>query len=135
MAEIDTVSKADQNLDLESFPSLTFAFQVGCGKLFITVIHHEGQIIKVITHRKSVFLCDLTFFDALNRQTSFVTNRELEQAIEDLKGFEGVPHASHYCQNYNVTVKSALKNGRLGAYSCSDAVARALEKAIDEISG
>ncbi len=115
--------------DFENWDSTTTAVQTGCGKLYITVVKHEGQILKVITHRKSNFECDLTFFDALNRQTSFQTNRELEQTINDLRGAEGQKEG-HFCRKYGIQVRSAIKQGMLGAYSCADAVARVLEREI-----
>ena len=120
---------ADEDFDF--FNSRTYPINTGCGKLFITVCSLNGQIVKVIAHRKSVFHCDLTFFDALNRQTSFMTNRELEQTIEDLKGNDS-PKEGHYCTKYNVTVKTKIKAGEMGAYSCADAMARAIEKDIKE---
>jgi len=119
--------------DFDSWTSRTYSFQVGCGKIFITVVSYAGQIIKVITHRKSIFACDLTFFDALNRQTSFQTNRELEQAIDDLMGNEH-PREGHFCHKYGIKVKSAVKQGKLGAFSCVDAVSQAIRKEISELS-
>jgi hypothetical protein len=105
---------------------------VGCGVIFITIAYENGQIIRVISHRKSTFDCDLTFFDALNRQTSFQTNRELEQTILDLQGND-MPKEGHFCRKYGVSVKNARKKGKIGGYSCADAVSQVLRKAIDEI--
>lgn len=121
----------DQHIeeDFNCFPSKTYCVKTGCGKLYITICKNDGQILKVISNRKSAFRCDLTFFDALNRQTSFMTNRELEQAIDDLRGGE-----MHKCKNFNISVKSAWKRGELGAYSCADAVARCLERELNEVS-
>jgi hypothetical protein len=115
----------------DHWQSKTYSYKVGCGKLFVTIISDEGQIVRVITHRKSVFDCDLTFFDALNRQTSFQTNRELEQTIKDLRGND-MPKEGHFCRKYGIAVKSALKRGDLAGYSCADAVARALENETKE---
>jgi hypothetical protein len=113
----------------EYTPSRTYCVYTGCGNIFITVCSVEGQIVRVITHRKSVCECDLTFFDALNRQTSFQTNRELEQAISDLRGND-LPKDGHFCRKYNASVKGKIKQGILGGYSCADAVAKVIEKEI-----
>jgi hypothetical protein len=115
--------------EFDWWPSTTTRIFTGCGHMFITVCRDEGQIERVITHRKSVCKCDLTFFDALNRQTTFMTNRELEQAIEDLRGSDH-PKEGHFCREYNVSVKSAMKQGRLAAYSCADAISKVLEREI-----
>ena len=112
--------------------SKTYIAHTGCGKLFVTVVFFDRQIIRVIAHRKSSFECDVTFFEALNRQTTFMTNRELDQVIYDLKGNED-QREGHFCKNYSIAVKAYMKKGLIGAYSCTDAVARVLEKAIEEM--
>ena len=115
--------------DFEFWNSRTYKVLTGCGSLFVTILNEEGAIIRVIAHRKSCFECDITFLDALNRQTTFATNRELEQAIYDLKGND-TPKEGHYCRKFHAGVKGIIKRGGLGAYSCADAVARCLEKEI-----
>lgn len=122
----------ENNTGFEFFNSRTYQIYTGCGNIYITICKEEGQIVKTIIHRKSVCRCDLTFFDTMNRQTSFQTNRELEQAIMDLQGNDH-PREGHFCHNYNITVRGKIKQGLLGAYSCSDAVARCLKREIDEI--
>jgi len=113
-------------LEFDKFESKTYKVYTGCGNIYITVCREDGQIVKTILHRKSNCRCDLTFFDALNRQTSFMTNRELEQTIEDLQGND-LPKEGHYCHNYNISVKGRIKSGELGAYSCADAIAKCLK--------
>lgn len=117
--------------EFESYQSKTYRVATGCGHMFITICSIDGQIIRVIIHRKSVCECDLTFFDALNRQTSFQTNRELEQTIQDLRGND-LPREGHYCKNYNARIKGIIKRGGMGAYSCADAVGLVIRKEIDE---
>ncbi len=116
-------------MDLEVWDSKTYKVRVGCGNVFITIVKNDGQVIRVITYWKTTFHCDVTFFDALNRQTSFQTNRELEQAIKDLKGNDSQKEG-HFCCKYSVSVKGYIKQNKLGAYSCADAIARVLEKEI-----
>jgi len=119
----------------DSFDSATYSVYCGCGHIYITILSKEGTIIKVIAHRKSKFRCDITFFDALNRQTSFQTGRELEQVIDDLRGVSAdFGKEAHFCQNYNITVKAKLKQGLLAGLSCADAVAKALEKEIERLT-
>jgi hypothetical protein len=115
--------------DFENWNSATYCAKVGCGKVYITVVNQDGQILRVITHRKSVCQCDLTFFDALNRQTTFQTNRDLEVAIKDLLGNDH-KQEGHFCSRYNAGVKGAFKRGELAGYSCPDAIARVLQKEI-----
>ena len=117
--------------EFDFWQSKTYRVYTGCGNIFITVCSVEGQIVKVILHRKSTCRCDLTFFDALNRQTTFMTNVELEQVVLDLIGND-LPKEGHFCHNYNITVKSKIKNGELGAYSCSDAIAKVLKREMDD---
>ena len=81
--------------------------------------------------RKGHCECDATFFEILSRLTSFATNRELEQAIKDLKGNDH-PQFGHFCRKFHAGVKGLIKRGGLGAYSCSDAVARVLEKETED---
>jgi len=125
-------SGSDEHLDFDTWQSKTYRVYTGCGNIYITICREDGQIVKTIIHRKSNCRCDLTFFDSLNRQTTFMTNRELEQTITDLLGND-LPKEGHYCHNYNITVKGKMKQGLMGAYSCSDAIARALKREIDEI--
>jgi len=99
----------------------------------VTVLSAEGSLIKVIINRKSSYHCDLTFFDALNRGASFASARELEQVIEDYRGFEHGKDA-HKCVNHNITVTAKRKQGFLTALSCADAVSQALEKEVERVS-
>ena len=123
---------SSSDCEFDSFQSSTYKVYTGCGNVYITVCREEGQIVKTILHRKSNCRCDLTFFDALNRQTSFMTNRELEQVIKDLQGND-FPKEGHYCHNYNVTVKTRIKNGEMGAYSCADAIAKCLKREVTNV--
>jgi hypothetical protein len=118
--------------DFETFDNATYCFWTGCGKLYVTVLSKEGSLVKVIANRKSRYHCDITFFDALNRSASFASARELEQVIEDLRGFEHGKDA-HKCVNNNITVKAKEKQGFLTALSCADAVSRALEKEVERL--
>lgn len=120
----------DKEEDFESWESKTYKIYTGCGNIYITICRTDGQIVKTIIHRKSACRCDLTFFDALNRQTTFMTNRELEQTISDLLGND-LPKEGHYCHNFNASVKGRIKKGLLGAYSCADAIARVLKKEVE----
>ena len=116
--------------DVELFDSKTYRTNVGCGHFYITVCKKDGQIVRVIIYPKRDFDCDITFFDALNRQTTFQTNRELEQAVKDLKGNDH-PKEGHYCKGYGIKVKSAMKSGKFWGYSCADAVSQILTKEIE----
>ena len=118
------------NDDFDVFDSATYCIFTGCEKIYIIVDSIEGTIVKVRVVRNSKKShCDLTFFDALNRGASFASARELEQVIEDYRGFEHGKDA-HKCVNYNITVKAKEKQGLLTALSCADAVSKALEREV-----
>ena len=125
---------SSETVELEYFPSKTYRVYVGCGNIFITVCQVEGQIVRVILHRKSACICDISFFDALNRLCSFATNHDLEVVLEDLRGND-LPKDGHYCQQYSIAVKGKMKQGLLGAYSCADAVVKAIEAEIGGYNG
>lgn len=120
---------SEKGEDFDSIPSKTYRVYVGCGNIFITVCRVEGQVVKVILHRKSACICDISFFDALNRLCSFATNHDLEMVLDDLRGND-LPKDGHFCQQYGIAVKSKMKQGFLGAYSCADAVVKAVEAEI-----
>jgi hypothetical protein len=87
------------------------------------VIYKDEKPYNILIHRKSKAACDMTFFDALQRQSTFQTRRDIHQLIRDLKGSEG---DKHYCHKFGVHIKGMMKEGKLAAYSCSDAIARVL---------
>ena len=118
--------------NFEFWDSATYRVLTGCGHLYVTVCSMEGSIIKVIAHRKTSFMCDITFFDLMNRATTFMTNRDPEQAVEDYRG-NYHQKEGHYCEKCHVGVKGSIKRGELAAYSCADAVSRVLEKEISRL--
>ena len=115
--------------DFDSWKSQTWGVPVGCGKLYINICWQDGQVVKVSAFHKSSFSCDATFFESLNRQTTFQTNREIEQTIKDLMGNDD-PRLGHFCQKFHAGLKGIIKKGGIVGYSCSDALAKCLEKAI-----
>jgi hypothetical protein len=115
--------------DTDDIISRTYSILCGCGKLYVTVYDMPEGGKNVLIHRKSTFACDMTLLDALQRQTTFQTRRELKQAIKDLKGNDD-PRLGHRCEKFHIGIKGAIKQGKLAAYSCSDAIARILEREV-----
>lgn len=114
-----------EQIDLKSNPSKTYKIVTGCGNVYITLDYKDGKIDRIRFQRNSKLKCPITMLDALGRQTTYEIRRDVEQAIEDLRGGE-----DHRCDTYSIVVKSALKQGKLAAYSCQDAVAKVLEREL-----
>jgi hypothetical protein len=53
--------------------------------------------------------------------------------VEDLQGND-LPREGHFCHKYGIIVKSAVKKGKLGAFSCVDAVSQAIRREINALS-
>lgn len=116
------------DLDIDTdYPCKNYKIKVGCGNLYISVIYNEDKPHNVLIHRKSKCACDMTFFDALQKQSTFQTRRDISQLIKDLKGSL---QEKNYCQKFNASLKEAIKEGNLAAFSCSDAVARVLRNEL-----
>jgi len=125
MDKTKQVSQTDQDEYLEFQPSKTYRVKVGCGNRYITLIYDKDKIDRVMVHRCSKSSCPHTYIDSLARQATFGVRRDVDQVISDLIGGE-----HHHCDQYNISVKSAIKQGIMGAFSCSDAVARVLKNAV-----
>lgn len=121
-----TIPETDEKFNMTTYKSITWKVQTGCGKLYITILFNEdGSLHKVLIPRTSKFQCSVTMRDGLARQATFQGRRDLKQLVKDLRCDE-----KHACDGFNVSVKSAIKNGEMGAYSCADAVAKVIEKAF-----
>jgi hypothetical protein len=116
----------------DAFPfwsSVTAKVKVGCGNLYITIGFNEiGEPVWVRIPRNSKFKCSLTIRDSLARQSTYqLLAGAQKQLIKDLICSEG-----QTCEEYNIAVKSAVKQGKLAGYTCGDAVARVIQKLIEQ---
>jgi hypothetical protein len=107
--------------DFKPYPSKTYAVKTGCGNMYVTVMFVEDKPNRIFIHRSSNLQCDLIYLDSLQRQSTFQTQRDMKQLIKDLRGNEG-----HCCKTFNISLKNMIKNGKLAAFSCPDAIARVL---------
>ena len=111
--------------------SKTYRVLTGCSFVYVTVEHDsDGKLHKIKLQRTSKLHCSLAILDPLFRSCTFESRRDIKQAIKDHKGREDTA-----CKMCNIKVKSAMKKGELAAWSCSDAIARVLEKVLDEGNG
>jgi hypothetical protein len=95
----------------------THGIKVGCGNLFIVVEYNkDGSFHKVRIPRNTKFNCSLMMRDALAKDATYKIRRDPQQLIKDLKG-----NKAHACKNFNITCK---------AFSCADAVAKAVENEV-----
>ena len=122
----------------EAFPcksSKTFKCFVGCGNIYVNVeLDEEGKPHKVRMQRTSKTHCSPTTLDSLFRSCTFETRRDIKQAIKDHRAKVDISNKDvgyEVCDMFNIGVKSKMKQGELAAYSCSDAIARVLERVID----
>ncbi len=98
-----------------SYPSVTYKTRVGCGSLYIIIIHDDKRRFKrLLIPRNSKFYCPLTTRDGLAKLATFQGKRSLRQLIKDLRGSK-----SHYCDKYHVGCE---------ATSCFDAVSKVIER-------
>lgn len=113
---------------LQNFkPSKTAKVLTGCGNIYITLDYDsDGKIHKVRMQRTSKLHCSLAVLDPLFRSITFETRRDIKQAIKDHKGREDTA-----CKKFNIKVKAGMKKGELSAFSCSDAIARVLERELN----
>jgi len=108
--------------------SKTYKVLVGCGNIYITCdLNPDGSLHKVRMQRTSKVHCSISILQPLFRSATFQTRRDILQAIKDHKGSE-----IDACDKYNIAIKSAMKQGKLAAYNCSDAIARVLERILEE---
>lgn len=125
MEKISTLPKVVQEFDIEFKPSKTFCVIVGCGKIYITCDMTEKGLHKIRMQRTSKLKCSVTMLDTLFRASTFQCRRDIKQAIKDHRENE-----TGACQAFNIAVKSAMKQGKLAAYSCTDAIGRVLERVL-----
>ena len=118
-----------QNFDLIFKPSKTYKVLVGCGNIYITTDYKEnGDLHKIRLQRTSKLKCSPSLLHPLFSSATFQSRRDIKQSIKDHKGSE-----VDACEKFNISIKSAMKQGKLAAYNCSDAIARVLERVLDEI--
>ena len=114
---VDIVKYSQWKFNMEnqegSSPSSTYRIKVGCGSLYIIIVHDEKRRFKrLFIPRNSKFYCPLTTRDAIAKLATFQGKRSLRQLVKDLRGSK-----AHYCDKYNIGVE---------ATSCFDAVSRAV---------
>jgi len=118
-----------QNFDLIFKPSKTYKVLVGCGNIYITTDYKEnGDLHKIRLQSTSKLKCSPSLLHPLFSSATFQSRRDIKQSIKDHKGSE-----VDACEKFNISIKSAMKQGKLAAYNCSDAIARVLERVLDEI--
>lgn len=77
--------------------------------------------------RTSKLHCSLSLLNPLFRSCTFQTRRDITQAIKDHKGTE-----TDACEKFTIVTKSIMRGGTLVAYNCADAIARVLERILNE---
>jgi hypothetical protein len=107
--------------------SKTFKVLTGCGNIYITADLKNNVLHKIRMQRTSKLHCSPTVLNSLFRSVTFETRRDISQAIKDHKGSE-----DDVCEKFNITIKAQMRGGILAAYSCTDAIARVLEKIVEE---
>ena len=131
MEENKQICACSQDLNLVYRPSKTYKVLVGCGNIYITCdLKEDGSLHKVRMQRTSKVKCSISILQPLFRSATFQSRRDILQAIKDHKGSE-----AYACDRYNIIIKSAMKQGKLAAYSCADAIARVLERVLAEQNG
>ena len=99
-----------------TYPSSTYKIQVGCGNLYITIIHRaKGRFKGILIPRTSKFHCPITTRAAIEKLATFGGRRNLKQVIKDLRGDK----FSHRCEKYHIGCEAA---------SCFDAVSQVIER-------
>jgi hypothetical protein len=109
-------TEQDEYLECDDKQSITWCVRCGCGNLYITVLYKDSKPWKVFIPRNTRFNCSLMMRDALAKDATYKIRRDPKQLIKDLKG-----NKAHACKNYSIVAK---------AYSCADAVASTIEKAL-----
>ncbi|MBI5187919.1 MAG: TSCPD domain-containing protein, partial [Nitrospirae bacterium] len=107
----------------EVIKGATRLMKTGCGHLYITINEDEnGQLFEVFTHMGKAGGCAASQSEAIGRLVSlaFRSNIEPDEVIKQLKGISCHSHA--WCNGGKIT-------------SCSDAIAKALEKYIQKGDG
>lgn len=107
--------------------SKTFKVLTGCGNVYITADFKDNILHKIRMQRTSKLHCSPTVLNSLFRSVTFETRRDIKQAIKDHKGSQ-----EDVCEKFNIVIKSQMRGGGLVAYSCTDAIARVLEKIVEE---
>ncbi len=130
MEKISPVSEVKEEVNLSFKPSKTYKVLVGCGNIYITCDYKEnGDLHKIRLQRTSKLKCSPSLLHPLFSSATFQSRRDIKQSIKDHKCFE-----SDACDKFNIIVKSAMKQGKLAAFNCSDAIARVLERVKNEVS-
>uniref|UniRef100_A0A6H1ZYX4 ribonucleoside-diphosphate reductase n=1 Tax=viral metagenome TaxID=1070528 RepID=A0A6H1ZYX4_9ZZZZ len=127
MEKISTVPEDGKVNDLDFKPSKTFKVITGCGNIYVTADFTEKGLHKIRMQRTSKLHCSPTMLNKLYRSATFQSRRDIQQTIKDLKDVE-----VDACDKFGIGVKSAMKQGKLAAYSCGDAIARCLEIILKE---
>lgn len=108
-------------------PSKTFKVITGCGNVYITADFSEKGLHKIRMQRTSKLHCPISVLNPLFRSATYQGRRDIQQAIKDNKATE-----VDACGKYNIVVKTAMREGKLAAYNCADALARCLEVILKE---
>ena len=74
--------------------------------------------------------CSPSVLVPLFKSCTYTSRRDMKQAIKDYAGTE-----VDACEKFNIKIKSAMKQGELCAYSCSDAISRVLKRELIEPVG
>ncbi len=113
---------------MQTWKSKTTKVLTGCGWIYVTIDYtEEGKIHKVRMQRTNKLYCSPSVLTPLFKSCTYTSRRDIKQAIEDYEGSE-----VDACEKFNISVKSKMKQGELGAYSCSDAISRVLKKEIKD---
>ena len=129
MAQNSEIHEVDKNehLDFKTVKSKSYKVLTGCGNIYITCDFNGGNTLhKIRMQRTSKLHCPYTVLSKLYRSATFQGRRDIKQAIKDHKESE-----EDACVKFNIQVKSAMKKGELAAYSCSDAIAKVLEREFE----
>ncbi|MEW6675547.1 MAG: vitamin B12-dependent ribonucleotide reductase [Nitrospirota bacterium] len=107
----------------EMIKGATRLMKTGCGHLYITINEdNNGQLFEVFTHMGKAGGCAASQSEAIGRLVSlaFRSNIDPDEVIKQLKGISCHSHA--WCDGGKIT-------------SCSDAIAKALEKYLQKRDG
>lgn len=129
MEKVGTIPEVKEvdNLDFKAAPSKTYKVLTGCGNIYISATFNDNHLHKIKMERTNKLHCSPTLLGSLFRSITFQSRRDIKQSIKDLKGSQ-----EDACDKFNITVKAQMRGGDLAAYSCSDAIARVLEKILKE---